>query len=223
MCKTTGRKTAGRKTIGRKPGGRKGAGRDSAARGAGVGRLPWAGRVGRLDGWIAVRLAAVRERSPRMNAFFGVFARFGPHLFFAYMGLLLLRGAWLSSTLANHSLAGVFVAVAAAFGSKFTIDPLAARIGRVRPFAALGLSSLVDKDASDPSFPSNHAGGAFALAVPLAAFFPHLAALTLALGFFVAFSRVYAGIHYLSDVAAGGAIGALAGFFAVLLYASLLG
>lgn len=202
MRKTTDHKTAGQGTSGR--------------------RTLWADRLRQLDRGTAVYLAAVRERSPRRNAFFGAFARYGPHLFFAYMGLLLLRGALSSKPLADHSLAGVFVAVVAAFCSKFIIDPLAARIGRVRPFVALGFSSLIGKDASDPSFPSNHAGGAFALAIPLAMFFPHLAGLTLILGFFVAFSRVYAGIHYLSDAAVGGAIGALAGFFTSLLYAALL-
>ena len=53
------------------------------------------------------------------------------------------------------------------------------------------------------SFPSGHAATAFAAAVAVALFYPRLGRPLLALAAVVALSRVYLGVHYLLDVAAG--------------------
>lgn len=81
---------------------------------------------------------------------------------------------------------------------------------RARPFAALGFDPLISKSALDKSFPSDHAVVAWALAAGLyfnnktSGYWAGLAALLICLG------RVLAGVHYISDVAAGAAIGVLA-------------
>jgi len=67
------------------------------------------------------------------------------------------------------------------------------------------------------SFPSGHAATAFAGAILLSYLAPRSAPLFVALASAISFSRVYVGVHYPIDVAAGAAIGAAVGSLAVLL------
>jgi membrane-associated phospholipid phosphatase len=57
------------------------------------------------------------------------------------------------------------------------------------------------------SFPSGHAATAFAAAVAVGLIHPRLRRPLLALAAVVALSRVYLGVHYLTDVVAGAALG----------------
>ncbi len=65
------------------------------------------------------------------------------------------------------------------------------------------------------SFPSGHSITAFAVAVSIGAFYPVLLACLLFCALSVAVSRILLGMHFLSDVVAGAAIGALLGYAAV--------
>jgi len=58
-----------------------------------------------------------------------------------------------------------------------------------------------------PSFPSGHAAGYFASAVALSICFPALAPIFIIIAAAGGFSRIYCGVHFLSDVLAGAAIG----------------
>jgi len=83
---------------------------------------------------------------------------------------------------------------------------------RIRPCHVL-------KDAITPlgcsgtySFPSNHAVNNFAAAVFLAMLYPKMKWIFYITALFVSISRIYLGLHYPSDVAAGILIGIAAGF-----------
>jgi len=65
------------------------------------------------------------------------------------------------------------------------------------------------------SFPSGHTITAFSVALSLGAFYPVLMPALLFCAFSVAASRVILGMHFLSDVAAGAAIGAVLAAIAV--------
>ncbi len=62
------------------------------------------------------------------------------------------------------------------------------------------------------SFPSGHSASAFAFAAGLALESPGWGAVVAPVAASVAFSRVYTGVHYPSDVVAGAALGVAAGF-----------
>jgi undecaprenyl-diphosphatase len=81
---------------------------------------------------------------------------------------------------------------------------------RARP----GLDPLV-RVATDHSFPSGHASTSFAAATVLSAFAPRHRLLFYALATLIALSRVYVGVHYLSDVVAGAALGTAFGWAAL--------
>ncbi len=61
------------------------------------------------------------------------------------------------------------------------------------------------------SFPSGHSASAFAFATAATRELPEAGPLLLPLAAAVAYSRVYLGVHYPSDVVAGGALGAVVG------------
>jgi undecaprenyl-diphosphatase len=87
---------------------------------------------------------------------------------------------------------------------------------RVRPYDA-GVTQLLVERTTDPSFPSDHATASFAIAF---AFLFHglreTGQLFIVAASVVAFSRVYVGTHYVSDVL-GGALTAAAAAAAVLV------
>jgi undecaprenyl-diphosphatase len=85
---------------------------------------------------------------------------------------------------------------------------------RLRPCKEFGhLFDIANQSCAGlMSFPSNHAANAFAVLVAgwaFASFRWRFVLLVLALG--VCFSRVYLGVHYVSDVVAGAVLGSLVG------------
>ncbi len=82
---------------------------------------------------------------------------------------------------------------------------------RPRPFVALHKPLLADFWLPLPSMPSSHAAITFALAVPAFLLSVPLGLVFLAAAIAVSASRVYVGVHYLSDVMVGAAIGILVG------------
>jgi undecaprenyl-diphosphatase len=68
------------------------------------------------------------------------------------------------------------------------------------------------------SFPSGHSITAFAVAVCIGLFYPQLQGALLFIALCVAASRIILGMHFLSDVIAGSAIGAALGYSAFHIF-----
>ena len=69
------------------------------------------------------------------------------------------------------------------------------------------------------SFPSGHSTTAFAVAITLGSYYPEALPLLLLLAANVAISRVIVGMHFLSDVLVGSAMGSLLGYVAFQTFA----
>jgi undecaprenyl-diphosphatase len=78
---------------------------------------------------------------------------------------------------------------------------------RRRPHQALDEVFTAGNVLHDPSFPSGHATAAFCVAATLAPLFSVGAICLYALASIVAYSRVYLGLHYPSDVLIGSCLG----------------
>lgn len=88
-------------------------------------------------------------------------------------------------------------------------------LGRTRPYEVITELKLLVKAADDFSFPSGHSGASFASAVALCHALPRKYSVPLVvLAALIAFSRLYVGIHYPTDVLFGIADGIVLGLLA---------
>lgn len=91
-------------------------------------------------------------------------------------------------------------------------------VDRARPYAA-GVTHLIVPPSADPSFPSDHATAALAIAVSFAlGGMPRRARWLGIAALLVSMSRVFIGTHYVSDVLGGWLTGAAAAMVVVALY-----
>lgn len=102
-------------------------------------------------------------------------------------------------------LGAFFAFLLAEFMSSDVIKPL---VGRPRPCQVVEWVRLLGSFCpKSPSFPSTHATNAFAVTTFLGLHFPRLRVALVGIALLVAFSRVYMGVHWPLDVAAGGILG----------------
>ena len=127
----------------------------------------------------------------------------------AMLGLLILGG----SGEVGWRRRGLAVRIAAALGlTMAAVGLIGGLVGRTRPFARHdGVAALVDH-APHRSFPSRHVACAATMATVALPTAPLLGMVLGALGLVLAVSRVYAGLHYPSDVIGGWLVGAVIGW-----------
>jgi undecaprenyl-diphosphatase len=134
-------------------------------------------------------------------------------LFLAVLAALFFaRGKWRSV----HGRRGVAAAGFSALLALGIAQLIADLWDRARPYEAHpGAAHLFVAASPDPSFPSDHATAAFALAVAIFLYHRRAGWLMLAMATLVAVSRVLVGTHYPSDILAGALLGSLS---ACLIY-----
>ncbi|MDE2838529.1 MAG: phosphatase PAP2 family protein [Chloroflexota bacterium] len=140
-------------------------------------------------------------------------------------GSLALVSLWMTGTHETRPLNQVTTIVAAAaIGCANAITTIINNVvERPRPFVDNDLATGLFYSPTDPSFPSNTASVGFALATAVFLRHRRLGGVLYALAFCWGFARVYAGVHYPTDVLAGAAIGvvaalAMAALFRVLAF-----
>jgi len=107
----------------------------------------------------------------------------------------------------------IFIALTTVLSRGILTETIRFLYQRQRPFEVLGFSPLVPND--DPSFPSGHAAMFFALALAMFKFNKRLGLWFLVLAFLVGLARIFAGIHWPSDIF-GGFVIALVSFLVVV-------
>ncbi len=133
--------------------------------------------------------------------FFSIHAEliFGVFLAAAFLA----RGRWRSVN-ARH---GVVAAALASIVALEIAQLISGFWDRPRPYEAHLEAHLFVAASPDPSFPSDHATVAFAIAISILLRSRRLGLVTLAMAIVVGLSRVVVGTHYPSDVAAGAVLG----------------
>ena len=122
-------------------------------------------------------------------------------------GLFFARGKWRSRN-GRHAVVAAGFSALLALGVAHLITDLWAR---PRPYVAHPTVAHLFVPAShDPSFPSDHATAAFAIAVAILLRHRTAGRVAVAMAILVSLSRVVVGTHYPSDVLGGAAVGTLA-------------
>ncbi len=157
-----------------------------------------------MDARLFLAINGLARYGDRPNDLFEFFAHDGPYLL---VGLLLLIWFWpgerVLRNLRQWTVINATIAAAVALG----LNQIIIRIwARPRPFVDHHTIMLLTP-STDPSFPSDHATFAFAVAVALFLGLRRVGIVALLLAALIAFARVYAGEHYVSDVLAGAIIG----------------
>lgn len=123
-------------------------------------------------------------------------------------------------------LLGVFIAFCAFLLSDWWANEIKHIVMRVRPCNAIEGVNLLVGCTDSYSMPSNHASNAFAIASSLFYFARYQVAVVggfypfipIIIAVFVAFSRVYVGVHYPSDVIVGALFGTAVSILAISFY-----
>lgn len=111
----------------------------------------------------------------------------------------------------------------AALGALAVVQVIDRLWARPRPFIAHpDTVHLLVAHAADPSFPSDHAVAACAIAVVLVSFHRRLGAVALLCAAVLAYARVYIGVHYPGDVLGGFLVGTLVALVLVRLATPLM-
>ena len=103
---------------------------------------------------------------------------------------------------------GLFMLLVVAVGDGFILNVIKDTVARARPCVALTESISRLGCGGYRSFPSAHAGNWFAMATVAFLFYRRSAWFMFPLAAGVAFSRVYCGVHFPSDITAGAIFGA---------------
>lgn len=116
----------------------------------------------------------------------------------------------------NTKLLGIEAVLALFFGQIF-VQSLKKIMSRERPYKILEQLNTFGIDLRDYSFPSGHTTASFSLATTIAVNMPRFTLIVFVLAFIIGMSRIYLGVHYPTDVAAGIILGVLASL-AIHLY-----
>lgn len=128
-------------------------------------------------------------------------------------GYVWLVAAVIAAVFPQHRMAAWRVALAIGVTYLVVDGVLKPLIDRARPFEVLDAARVIAARPLTSSFPSGHAASACAGALAAGRLFPAAWPVWWLLAALIAVSRVYVGVHWPSDVAAGALVGLLCAWF----------
>ncbi len=84
-------------------------------------------------------------------------------------------------------------------------------INRPRPYEAYDTAPVVKRDGKGCSFPSRHTGSAFIIAMSAIPVSPIAAIVLIAVAAIIGLTRIFSGVHYISDVLMGAGLAVVTG------------
>lgn len=132
------------------------------------------------------------------------------------VGILWLLLLWRGGN--GGRIAALLLIPTIAFSDQLNSSFLKHLVDRPRPCHVLADVHLLVTCGSGYSFPSSHAVNNFAGALVLSYFLPRWTWAFFAYAGLVAFSRIYVGVHYPSDVVAGAIVGLICASLVILLF-----
>jgi undecaprenyl-diphosphatase len=161
-----------------------------------------------VDTWLFQRINGLAGHQRYADGVMTAFARFGP-----YMLVALFLALWFEPAPRELRTLRQKAAIVAAAASLMAlgINQIISHVWqRPRPYVRQPTVLLLHA-TRDPSFPSDHAAFCFAIATVLVLLAWRTGVWALLFAGAVAFSRVYVGEHYVTDVVAGALVGAACG------------
>lgn len=161
-----------------------------------------------LDARTLAVVAALIGRSRRVDRAAALAAEHLAKLYVLVLALLMLGGRGPAGRRRRQTALRIGVALPLTIGAVAAVGRL---VGRERPFASQAGVALLVAHAPERSFPSRHTACAAAMATVALPTVPGAGLLMGLAGVALALSRVYAGLHYPTDVLGGWAIGVAVG------------
>lgn len=142
--------------------------------------------------------------TPWLHGTMLMFARYGVLLFVGY----LIVGWWLARQRDSRTMAAALLTPVGALLALSLQQVIIQAVGEARPYTLEPNALILIVKTTDPSFPSDHACVAGAVAAGLFLVDRRLGSVAFATAAIMAFSRVYVGAHWPLDVVAGLTFGA---------------
>jgi undecaprenyl-diphosphatase len=159
-----------------------------------------------VDLWLLKVLNGFAAHSDAVEDPFEFLANGAELMFVALLAVAFLAKGRFASIKARH---GVVAAGLSALLALAVAHLISGMWDRPRPFEAHHVHLFVSA-SGDPSFPSDHATAAFAIAIALLLRNRRIGWVALTMAAVISISRIAVGVHYPSDVLGGAAIGTLA-------------
>ncbi|MFG1905421.1 phosphatase PAP2 family protein [Kribbella sp. NPDC048928] len=159
-----------------------------------------------MNQWSFEQVNAFARATPWLHAPAQAFAAYGIALF----AVLLLAGWWIARRAGR--VAGVVAAISAGGATLLAVavnQPIVQAVHEARPYTSLPGILVLANRSTDPSFPSDHATMAGAVAAGVWIVNRRLGIVAAAAAVLMAATRVYIAAHYPADVLAGLLLGAI--------------
>jgi undecaprenyl-diphosphatase len=167
-----------------------------------------------VNQWLFEQINAFARATPWLHGTARAYATYGVVLFAG----LLLAGWWVARRAGDVTRVAAALAAGGATLAALAINqPIVHAFHEARPYSTLPNILVLATRSTDPSFPSDHATMAGAVAAGLWFVSRRLGIVAAVAALLMAFTRVYTAAHYPADVAAGLALGGLVAAIAWLV------